>query len=246
MVRPRTLLVVVVVLAVAATCVGLGFWQIGRAHEKAAANDLLRRVLAEPPRPLTAGVAGTRYPIGRVRVEGRYDEGHQVVLVGRALDGQPGVHVVTPLLPDDGGPAILVDRGFVPAPDAMTAWPPAYRESTSHTVVGLIEPVGGRAGDPLWQRSPNDSIHLWTTRWIDPDSVAAAFPYVVAPALLRELPGPGVPDEPRRVPVRFADTTIHWSYAGQWFFFALITLVGPLVVARVRRRRRLDASGGPS
>ena len=246
--RLRPLLALLLALAVAVTCVRLGLWQVGRWREKNARNERLAIEMAAPPRPLAAGAAGTRTTAmraGRVWVEGRFDEEHQFVLVGRALDGSPGVHLVTPLLPGDGGPAILVDRGFVPAPDAATAWPPAFPEPGERRVVGRLEPLARRTGDPLWREQPNDSIRLWSARWIDPDSVAAALPYAVAPALLVELPGPGVPAAPRRPPVRPADTSIHLNYAGQWFFFALVALVGPLVLARARRRRRPDAPGGP-
>ena len=246
--RLRTVLVTLLALAVAVVCVRLGFWQLGRWRDKAARNDRLAAQLAAPPLPLAAGPSGTRTSgmrEGRVWVEGRFDEEHQFILVSRALEGSPGVHLVTPLLPGDGGPAILVDRGFVPSPDAATAWPPAFPEPGERRVVGLVEPLARRTGDPLWREQPNDSIRLWSARWIDPDSVAAALPYAVAPALLVELPGPDVPEAPRRRPARPVDTTIHLNYAGQWFFFALVALVGPIVFARARRRRRPDVSGGP-
>ena len=51
---------------------------------------------------------------------GRYDHGHEIVIRGDVLQGVPGVRLVTPLLLGDGGPAVLVDRGFLPAPDAVT------------------------------------------------------------------------------------------------------------------------------
>jgi surfeit locus 1 family protein len=244
--RLRPLLATLLALTVAVVCVRLGVWQLGRWREVTARNERLAAQLAAPPLPLAAGPAGSRTSAmggGRVWVEGRFDEEHQFVLVGRAHQGSPGVHLVTPLLPGDGGPAILVDRGFVPAPDAATAWPPAFPESVERRVVGLLEPLARRAGEPLWREQPNDSIRLWSARWIDPDSVAAALPYRVAPVLLVELPGPGVPAEPRRVPARPADTTIHLNYAGQWFFFALVSILGPILFRRARRRRA--ASGGP-
>jgi cytochrome oxidase assembly protein ShyY1 len=81
---------------------------------------------------------------------------------------------------------------------------------------------------------------LWSARWLDPDSVAAAFPYRVAPLYVRQLPGPGVPARPAREPARIADPSIHLSYAAQWFFFALVALIGPFILGRALRHRRVD------
>ena len=245
----RSVLAAALALVVAATCISLGFWQLGRWREKRAAIDQRRIALSEPPRPLAAGRAGALLATGRVRVDGRFDESRQVLLVGRTLDGTPGVHVVTPLLPDDGGPAVLVDRGFLPAPDAATARPSDAPEPGPRTVIGLVAPLERRPGDPVWRRAaagPGDSVEVWSARWLDPDSVAAAFPYRVAPVAVRQLPGPGVPARPARPPARIADPSIHLSYALQWFFFALIALIGPLVLRRARFRRREpdDLRGG--
>ena len=46
---------------------------------------------------------------------------------------------------------------------------------------------------------------------------------------------------PLRWPVRPYDESVHRSYAGQWFAFALITLVGSIVL--VSRGRRKPATG---
>ncbi|MEO6462006.1 MAG: SURF1 family protein, partial [Candidatus Eisenbacteria bacterium] len=236
-------------LLVAGACISLGFWQLGRWHETRAANDRLRAALAAPPLPLAAGAAGLRLAAvrgGRVRIDGRYDESRQVVLVGRTRAGGPGVHVVTPLLPDDGGPAILVDRGFVPSPDAATARPGDVPEPGPRIVIGVVAPLERRPGDSLWRRAAggNESLAVWSARWLDPDSVVAAFPYRVAPLYVRQLPGPGVPARPAREPARIADPTIHLSYAVQWFFFALIALIGPFILRRARLRRGGDVHPG--
>ena len=174
--------------------------------------------------------------MGRWTVRGRFDEARQILLIARSRDGYPGVHVVTPLLRDDGGAAVLVDRGFVPADDAATAIPPAEPDSAARAVTGLVEPIAPRAGDPLWHPAPAAPMMLWSTRWLVADSVAAALPYPVAPVLLRELAGEGVPAVPARSQARFANTSTHLGYAGQWFFFALVALVGPFILARARRR----------
>ena len=203
-------------------------------------NRAFAAALAAPPRTLPA--AGFLPPadspaVGRWRVSGRFDEKRQILLTGRAQNGQPGVRVVTPLVRDDEGAAVLVDRGFLPAGDAATAVPPAHPSASSHDVIGLVERIAPRTGDPLWHATRVDSMWLWSTRWLVADSIRAAWPYAVAPLLLRELPGEGVPRVPARSVPRRADPVIHLSYAGQWFFFALVALVGPFILGRARKRR---------
>lgn len=250
----RNALVVLAVVATAGTCTALGFWQLGRYREREALNAKLRVALAAPPRPLPADAAAALLPgagPARWSVRGRFDEARQILLVGRSRDGEPGVHVVTPLLRADGGVAVLVDRGFVPSPDAATAIPPPEPDTLDRAVVGLVDPLEGphRDGDPLWHLTPVARQMLWSTRWLVADSVAGALPYAVAPIVLRELEGEGVPAEPARARASFANTSMHLGYAGQWFFFALTAVVGPLVFVRARRRaatRAHDSNGRTS
>jgi surfeit locus 1 family protein len=235
----RTALVALAVVVTAGTCTALGFWQLGRYREREAQNEALRLALAAPPRALPADAARALPATagsGRFTVRGRFDETRQFLLIGRSRDGSPGVHVVTPLLRDDGGPAVLVDRGFVPAPDAATALPPPEPVPASRAVTGLVEAIEPRSGDPLWRAVPVGSQRLWSTRWLVADSVARGLPYAVSLVVLKELEGEGVPAEPARSRAAFANTSMHLNYAGQWFFFALIALLGPLALIRARRR----------
>ncbi len=235
----RTVLAAGAVLVVVGTCIVLGFWQLGRYREREAANAGLRAALAAPPRELPA--AAREAPPGPERwsVRGSFDAGRQVLLIGRSLDGMPGVHVITPLRRADGGPAVLVDRGFLPADDAASADPAPFDEPGERAVVGLVAPFERRVGDALWAPAAHSTAErrLWSARWLVADSLAAALPYAVAPFVLRELPADGVPAQPVRVGARFANTSTHLGYAGQWFFFGLIALVGPFILARARRRR---------
>src|SRR5258706_6447443 len=119
-------------LLTAAVCVRLGVWQLARLHEKEALNARLRTALAAAPgdlaaadRALAHGPDALRF--GRWAARGRFDETHQFLLMGRARNGEPGVEVVTPLVPDGagaasgaggtgaGGPAVVVNRGWSPS-----------------------------------------------------------------------------------------------------------------------------------
>jgi surfeit locus 1 family protein len=233
-----SVLVTLGVLAGATVCVRLGFWQISRLHEKQALNAALRAsesgpalvVRGDPPLPEQA-----RHRI--LEVTGRFDEHHQFLLSGRAHDGAPGVEVVTPLRLSGSATAILVDRGWLPSPDAATARPQDYPEADERVVRGLAEELRHGAAGPPVRALPADRVALWSVRWLDADSVAPRMPYAIAGFWLRELPGPGVPDRPRRSrPAPFNEMT-HLSYAIQWFLFATIMLGGSAVLAWTRRRR---------
>ncbi len=237
-VKPRSLAVAAVVLLVAAVCVRLGFWQLSRWHEKQRLNRSQAAALAATPLLLGSAAA----PLDsvrdrRVELTGRFDERRQVVLAGRAHAGSPGVEVVTPLLLADGS-AVLVDRGWLYASDAATARPQEFPEPGERSVTGLARPIERGAGGAPWRRLPADTLELWSALRLDLDSLAARFPYALAPWFVRQLPGPGVPDRPLRLPPRKLDEFMHLSYAIQWFVFAAILVGGSLAVSRARRRHR--------
>lgn len=236
--RLGSVVVTLGVLTGAAVCVRLGLWQVSRLHEKQALNAALRAartgaalvVRGDPPLSEAA-----RHSI--LEVTGRFDEAHQFLLSGRAHDGAPGVEVVTPLRLSGSATAILVDRGWLPSADAATARPQDYPESTTRVVRGLAEDLRRGAGGPPVRALAADRMSLWSVRWLDADSVAPRLPYAIAGYSLRELPGPGVPERPRRSqPTPYNEMT-HLSYAIQWFLFATIMLGGSAALAWSRRRR---------
>ena len=235
----RTALLILAVL-VAAVCVRLGFWQLSRLHEKQALNARLRTALAAPPGDLAAADAalarGTdSLRFGRYRVRGTFDETRQFLLMGRVHDGEPGVEVITPLAPAGGGTAVLVDRGWIPSFDAATAKPGQFPAAGLQELTALAEPLlrGRAAGRPTpWRRVELD---VWSVVHLDADSVAVRLPYPVRPYVLRALPEPVQSSGgPARSEVKFFDETVHMSYAGQWFAFAAIALIGSFLLARTK------------
>jgi cytochrome oxidase assembly protein ShyY1 len=233
--RSRRATIVIVALVVAVTCVGLGFWQLRRLHDRRALNA---RILAGGSAPPVA-IEGTTLPpdaraFARASATGTYDTGHEVLVYGRNLDGEPGSDVVTPMRLPDGG-AILVLRGWVPfaiqrAPVAEAAPP-----SGAVTVEGTLLPDEGDGSN----RPDADGI----VRTLDVEGIASTLSYDVAPLPIRltdqrpaqsgDLPRPEPPPQLSEGP--------HLSYAIQWFSFAVIALVGAVIL--VRRDRR--ATGSP-
>jgi surfeit locus 1 family protein len=210
----------------AAICVRLGFWQLDRLHQRRAANRVAMAARAQAPVSLPG--SGSREAAGwsnrRVVAIGRYDQDREVILRGESLDGIPGVQVVTPLRITGSDTAVLVNRGFVPAPDAVSAHTEDLREPGELTVEGtaLVLPSGG--GRPL----RHDGRTTWAR--LDGDALREQLPYPILPVYVRQTPDPGLPRFPRRLPPPPLDDGPHLSYAVQWFLFAAMALGFGLVV----------------
>lgn len=232
--KPRVAFLLFVVLLAAAVCVRLGIWQVARWHEKREMNAARTAALAAPP-ILVSGTPKERIDGRRVSARGRYDESRQILLAGRSHNGSPGVEVVTPLVLEGETTAVLVDRGWLYAADAATAFPRQHAEPGVREVVGIAETMRiGAAGPPI--RAIADSATLYSARWLDRDSLAVRFPYALLPFAIRQLSGPGVPEKPLRRASEPMNEFTHVSYAIQWFLFAAILLGGTAALAWSRRR----------
>jgi surfeit locus 1 family protein len=230
-VRARVLLTIGF-LAVAAVFARLGVWQVHRLRERRAANAAASSARAAPVVPLEEPSSAD--PIGRrVRVRGRYDHAHDIVLRGREYNGVPGVEIVSPLLLDRRPTAVLVNRGFVPAPDAVTAYPDSLQEPGEQWVEGIALPITSGGGAPL-QRGG------WTN-WsrLDLTALHDRLPYPIRAFYIRQSPDTALPRFPRRLDPPVLDDGPHLSYAIQWFAFAIMAVVfAGIVVNRKRERGR--------
>ena len=202
-------------LLAAAGFVRLGVWQLDRLHQRRAANAETMTARAAPPVTLTVGVSPPEsLAERRVAAEGRYDQERDVIIRGEALQGSPGVFVVTPLLLGPEGPAVLVKRGFLPAPDAVTVNLEGLHEPGEVTVRGIALPVPSGSGAPI--------EHGGRTTWrrLDLAALRARLPYELLPVYIQQIPDSSLPRFPRRVAPAPIDEGPHLSYAIQWFLFA--------------------------
>ncbi len=224
----------------AAVCVRLGLWQLERRAEKQAQNAAQAAAMASPP----LAVEGEPPPWERVRgrrvqVTGRYDESRQILLTARFHVHEPGVEVVTPFVLDGGG-VVLVNRGWLPAADAVSRDPAEFPEPGLHDLVGVAEPVGRGLRQGM-QRAASSAPgrEVWTASALDLDSLAVRDGRPFAGWVLRQLPGPGLGEWPKRRPPEPHDEGVHLGYAAQWFLFGAALVAAPFVIARLRRGRSI-------
>jgi surfeit locus 1 family protein len=219
-----------VLLLVAAGFTRLGVWQLSRLRERRAANAVTLAARSEPPATLGTGSTGAdTLAQHRVVARGRYDHAREIIIRGVVLEGIPGVRVVTPLRLGADGPAVLVDRGFLPAPDAVTANARGLEEPGEVTVRGIALPVPSSGGKPI--------EHGGRTTWrrLDLPALREQLPYDVLPIYVQQEPDSALPAFPRRLAPAPIDEGPHLSYAIQWFVFA--GLAGGFAVLVVGRKR---------
>jgi cytochrome oxidase assembly protein ShyY1 len=207
----------------AATMVGLGYWQLSRYHERAAVNDRIDVAAHTAPVPVGQVLpVGQAVPPGaawtRVSATGRYDTGHQVLARDRTLDSGVGFEVLTPLVLDDGS-AVLVDRG------GLARAPTGQRLPTVPAPPGGQVTVTGRVHLP--ESRPDAPLVIdgqLQVRRIAPARLAGTVPYPLAGGYL-------LLDEPHdadlaAIPSDHENAAMNAGYVLQWWAFALLTLVG--------------------
>ena len=227
----RRLWMTLLVIALAAVCVRLGFWQLDRLAQRRAQNAIINARINQPAMPIDAAAVDLEdMDYRRVEVRGVFDPAQELVLRNRALEGIPGMHVLTPLRisQDAGAPAaVLVDRGWLPlefvAPDERR---PYAAPSGEVVITGIARRSQAGLGGP-----PDPALPAGETRrdaWfrVDIAQIEQQAGYSLLPFFVEQIPAADDPDLPRRTPPADLGEGSHLSYAVQWFSFALILLVG--------------------
>lgn len=141
----RRWIVAIAALIGIALTLRLGFWQLGRAHEKEALAAAIERSQALPPmdeRQLAAARLDDSLLHRPVELRGEWISAHTVYLDNRQMAGRQGFYVVTPLrLHDDARSVVLVQRGWAPRNfNDRTALPPVQTPRGPVVVMGRLAP----------------------------------------------------------------------------------------------------------
>ena len=232
----RALAFVLFALAISAGCVRLGIWQLNRLGERRERNAMLDSRLGAPTAPARDIARDTATAaFRRVTAVGTYDFANEFALASRTRQGSPGVNIITPLRLPGTDSAVLVNRGWVYAPDAMTVDFEKWREADAANVTGFVAAIEAAAPNAV-----SAATNTRVLRHLYRDSLAVRLPYPVLPFLVvatDSVPTASAGDSvPARILAPMLDEGPHLGYAIQWFVFALIGIIGAAVGIRADRR----------
>jgi len=238
----RWLFTTLLVIAALGVLVRLGFWQIDRLHQRRDFNSNVIFRTEQPPLELSGTVSGKELAgmeYRHVVVEGEYDHSYQVVLINQVYHDQYGARLLTPLRIRNSDQYILIDRGWIPADEALSGSWSQYDEIGLVKVSGMIrapqsKPDFGRIADPT-PVTGGERIKIW--KLANLDQMAKQMPFPLLGVYIQQSPNPSWTRLPYRTePEPDLTEGSHMSYAMQWFTFAIILAIGyPLYVQREER-----------
>lgn len=235
--------VTILVLAIMALFVRLGFWQLDRLAQRREANATLLTVLQSEPLDLATAVFPpdlTPLKDRQAIATGTFDFDYQGIVKLQLWQGRPGAYLLAPLVLADGKTAVLVNRGWVPEVETAVSARHQYDQpgqQTIHGYIGLTETVS-RAS------SSSDQPPLEWFR-VDIAQIQPQLPYTLLPVYLIQTPQEGDNQTPPFRAEQIIDLSEgpHLSYAIQWFIFALIGGIGYLVL--VNKSLKNESSTSP-
>ena len=228
---PRKILVfVALAIALSALFVRLGFWQLARLSERRALNAQTLAQFQHAAVPFDATMQDSMQEYRKVIVHGIPDWTNEIVLAGRSRNGSPGVHILTPVrLATDTSTIIMVNRGWVYAPDAKTVDLARWREDRS-TFSGYTRFIG------MQRQTDAPRAEERVIRTLSGRGVSQLLSHAVAVNYVVDQDSIAIADStPARLPPPALNEGPHMNYTIQWFAFAAIGLVGALIVTRKAR-----------
>jgi cytochrome oxidase assembly protein ShyY1 len=231
--RPGWLALALVVVAFAYLCFTvLAPWQLGKNTRTSRENNQIAASLTADPVPVTSLLSqADSAQWRRVTATGHYVAGVTVLARLRLVDGQPAFEVLTPFVVD-GGPTILVDRGYVRPLEASQVPPIPPPPSAPVTITArLRNSEAGADKAPITEAGMTQVYSINTAQVGELTASRFAEPYL---QLVENQPGGlGV------LPLPHLDAGPFLSYGIQWIAFGILAPIGLgyFVYAEIKHRR---------
>ena len=206
MTRRIPVLPTLIVLIAAATMIALGFWQLGRAHERDRMHRQVVERLRLPVAPYPYRNPGdAAFLYRRVSATCAAVEGWET-RAGRSAAGRTGWRQIATCRGPGGGATFLVDMGIASAPTDRASW-----RGGAVTGRAIRGPDHRRPLERLLGRKKEQPLMI-----------------------VSESAAPGL--APSQQPDPSDDANSSWSYTVQWFLFAATALVIYVLALRKRWR----------
>jgi len=241
--RPSWLALFVVVIAFAYLCFTvLAPWQLGKNTKTSRENSQISHSMTADPVPLTSILpqqdsSAPDDQWRKVTATGRYLPDAQVLARLRVVEAEPAFEVLVPFVVE-GGPTVLVDRGYVRPVQGSKVPAIAPPPAGSVTITARLrdsEPVAP-GKEPFREDGTQQVYSISTTQVTAVTGVPLAGSYL---QLVEDQPGGlGV------IPLPHLEAGPFLSYGIQWIAFGIIAPIGLgyFVYSEVKQRRREKAA----
>ena len=227
------LLILACVLFTVFGLVQLGFWQLGRAGEKLAAQaefEQQQLLTAQPIENIDISTDGDIEGLENLHVslQGEFLNERTILVTAQFFETQIGYEVVTPFKLDNSDQLVLVSRGWTSG--ILPANTPPRTQPVDGPLTLTAQVYVPDANERIYASEIDASIWPLRIRSVEIDVLQSIldqplFPYLVR--LTEDQPGMLV----RHWPVANVDIDTHLSYALQWFTFAVMVAVAALVAS---------------
>ncbi|WP_415976429.1 SURF1 family protein [Rhodococcus sp. 077-4] len=235
--RPKWLVLAAVVLAFAFLCFSvLAPWQLGKNTTTSARNDLITQSVDADPVPISDVLTSNGFPADdewrRVIATGSYTPDSDALVRLRSIREQPAYEVITPFV-IDGGPTVLVNRGYVLPVEGTR--PPEFAAAPTGQVTlnARVRQAEGTSREPI-----QEDGHLQVYN-INPEQIGAAVGVDAIDGYLQlddnQPGGLGLIELPQ------TDAGPYLSYGLQWLAFGIMAPLGLAYFARAEIRERRNS-----
>jgi surfeit locus 1 family protein len=159
-----------------------------------------------------------------VIMRGQYDHSQEIALNNQNWRGQPGVHLITPLIIEGSDRAVMVDRGWIPYAESTPEKWSKFAEPGPVEVKGWILLTDPTPGSAQVGNAPERSLSWFR---VDIDRIQAQVSHPLLHVYIQQSPTPSRTGLPYRSELNpDLSEGPHLGYAIFWFSFAAMLGVG--------------------
>ena len=214
-------------------CVTAAQWQFNRGQSRQAENVRVKQLLTQSPVALNEN--GNFPTWSKVKVKGKFDSNHEILVRGKYRSDKYGFDVLTLFRPSNTKP-IWVDRGWVAAVGDATEIPrPPAPPGGTIEIVGLLRSFNqSNTTTGSLIALPAPKVGKIQVSELDENFNQPRFDkYLQLTSDLGDSP------QPADLPT-FSDGP-HYAYSFQWSFFVLLILGGRILIGREELRSKLSS-----